>query len=101
MKMKFSWDPNKEKINRRDHKVSFFDACQVFADRCLLTMYDEDHSVDEERWISMGQISNGKNHGGCAYLQMHAEKGIRKNYFGADGKQKGKSRILEQEVLIL
>jgi uncharacterized DUF497 family protein len=58
--MKFSWDPNKEKINRRDHKVSFFDACQVFADQCLLTVYDQGHSADEERWISMGQISNGK-----------------------------------------
>ena len=32
----------------------------VFADKCLLTVYDEEHSADEERWISMGQISNGK-----------------------------------------
>jgi len=41
MKMKFSWDPDKEKINRRKHKVAFFDACHVFADKCLLTVYDE------------------------------------------------------------
>jgi len=39
--MKFSWDPDKEKINRRKHKVAFFDACHVFADKCLLTVYDE------------------------------------------------------------
>ena len=58
--MKFSWDPDKEKINRRKHKVAFFDACHVFADKCLLTVYDKEHSADEERWISMGQISNGK-----------------------------------------
>jgi uncharacterized DUF497 family protein len=74
--MKFSWDPNKEKINRRDHKVSFFDACQVFADQCLLTMYDEDHSAEEERWISMGQISNGK-----IMVVVHTYKCMQKKEF--------------------
>jgi len=32
---------------------------------------------------------------------MHKERGIRKNYFGADGKRKGKPGILGKEVLIL
>ena len=58
--MKFSWDPDKERINRRKHKVTFFDACHVFADQWVLTLFDNEHSIDEERWISMGQIPDGR-----------------------------------------
>jgi uncharacterized DUF497 family protein len=86
--MKFSWDSDKERINRRKHKVTFFDACHVFADQCVLPLFDDEHSLDEERWISMGQIPCG-----CAYLLMPEETGICKNYFGEEGKQKGKSGI--------
>lgn len=50
--MKFSWDSDKERINR--------DACHVFADQCVLTLFDDEHSLDEERWISMGQIPDGR-----------------------------------------
>jgi hypothetical protein len=57
--MKFSWDPDKERINRRKHKVTFFDACHVFADQYVLTLFDNEHSLDEERWISMGKIPDG------------------------------------------
>ena len=58
--MKFSWDRDKERINRRKHGVTFFDACHVFADKSILTAYDEEHSMSEERWVSMGQIPDGK-----------------------------------------
>lgn len=58
--MKFSWDTDKEKLNRRKHGVTFFEACHVFADRNILTAYDEEHSMSEDRWVSIGQISDGK-----------------------------------------
>ncbi len=74
--MKFSWDPDKEKINRRKHKVTFFDACHVFADKCQLTVYDEEHSMDEDRWISMGQIHNSK-----ILVVVHTYKFIKKREF--------------------
>ncbi|MEE8484365.1 MAG: BrnT family toxin [Nitrospinota bacterium] len=57
--MIFEWDPEKEKINRRKHKATFFDACYVFSDKYMLTLYDEDHSDDEDRWITMGQSLEG------------------------------------------
>jgi len=58
--VKFEWDPKKEKANRRKHKVTFLEACYVFADKYMLTLYDEEHSGDEDRWITIGQSLNDK-----------------------------------------
>jgi len=38
--MKFTWDAEKEKTNKRKHKVTFLEAIYVFADRFMLTMFD-------------------------------------------------------------
>lgn len=57
--MRFTWDPEKEKTNKRKHKVSFLEACYVFADKFMLTMFDDEHSEDEDRWITIGQSLNG------------------------------------------
>ena len=58
--MKFAWDEQKERSNRRKHKVNFSEACLVFADKYLLNIFDVEHSTEEERWITMGQTPNGK-----------------------------------------
>lgn len=53
--MKFEWDIEKEKLNRKKHKVTFREACYIFADKYMLTFYDKEHSEDEDRWITIGQ----------------------------------------------
>lgn len=53
--MKFEWDPEKEKANKRKHGFTFTEACYVFSDRYALTIFDPDHSKDEDRWITIGQ----------------------------------------------
>ena len=58
--MKFIWDPAKEKINIQKHKISFTESCYVFADQYSLNLFDEQHSEDEDRWITLGQTPNGK-----------------------------------------
>ena len=58
--VRFSWDINKERANKRKHRVSFTDACYVFADKSLLTIFDQDHSDAEDRWVSLGIIQNGR-----------------------------------------
>jgi len=58
--MKFEWDTEKEKTNRNKHKVSFIEACYVFADKYLLNLFDDEHSEDEDRWITIGQTPNNK-----------------------------------------
>lgn len=58
--MKFEWDIEKEKTNRKKHGVAFQEACYVFADKFMLTLYDERHSDDEDRWITIGQSLNNR-----------------------------------------
>ena len=58
MQYSFEWDPQKEKLNQSKHKISFERAAQVFLDPFALSLYDEAHSTDEERWITLGKDSN-------------------------------------------
>lgn len=58
--MKFEWDHSKEKANREKHKVAFTDAAYIFADKYILNSFDEEHSGDEDRWVSIGQTQNGE-----------------------------------------
>ena len=50
----FNWDINKAITNKKKHKVTFEDAINVFKDPNALTLYDEEHSYNEERWITLG-----------------------------------------------
>ena len=58
--MKFTWDPAKAAQNLIDHGVSFDAATTVFGDALAATIPDPDHSIGEERLITMGQSSTGK-----------------------------------------
>lgn len=55
----FEWDPNKAVENRRKHGIGFEQAATVFRDKLAVSIYDEDHSENEERWITLGQAENG------------------------------------------
>ncbi len=50
----FEWDLNKAKINFKKHKVKFETAITVFKDKKAISIYDEEHSQDEDRWITIG-----------------------------------------------
>lgn len=58
--MQFEWDPDKAKSNIRKHKVSFEEAVTVFYDPLSATFDDADHSVGEQRWITVGFSSQGR-----------------------------------------
>jgi len=58
--MRFTWDEKKDTVNMRKHKIDFSEACFIFADKYLLTLFDDKHSMEEDRWITMGQTPNGK-----------------------------------------
>ncbi len=59
MRYRFEWDPAKEKANIHKHKVSFRKAATVFRDPNQLSIYDQEHSEDEDRWITMGIDDGG------------------------------------------
>jgi len=50
----FEWDPKKAKNNIKKHKVSFERAASIFLDPRAITIFDEEHSQKEERWVTMG-----------------------------------------------
>ncbi|MBD2235016.1 BrnT family toxin [Phormidium tenue] len=51
MRYSFEWDPAKEAANLRKHGISFRQASSVFRDSQQLSVYDEEHSQQEDRWI--------------------------------------------------
>ncbi len=55
--MQFEWDRGKAKKNLTKHKVSFDEAVTVFYDPLSATFNDSDHSVDEQRLITVGYSS--------------------------------------------
>ncbi len=55
--MRYVWDENKEKINIEKHGIDFETASLVFEDENRIEYYDEAHSIDEERYITIGMAS--------------------------------------------
>jgi len=52
--IRFEWDENKSRENKRKHGVSFDEAQTVFLDKNAIRYYDPDHSEDEDRFIMLG-----------------------------------------------
>ena len=55
----FEWDTAKAIGNLRKHGVTFEQAATVFLDALALTVYDEAHGGDEERWFTLGHDATG------------------------------------------
>jgi uncharacterized DUF497 family protein len=58
--LSFEWDADKARINVQKHGVSFEEASTVFQDPLASTIYDPDHSEDEDRYLSLGQSSENR-----------------------------------------
>lgn len=54
--MQFEWDKNKNQLNKKKHGVSFEVASFVFQDPFLLSVPDNRHDYQDERWQSLGII---------------------------------------------
>ena len=64
------WDPAKAEENQLTHDVSFEESTTVFGDPLAGTIPDPDHSVGEERLMTMGQSSAGQ-----LLVVCHTEQG--------------------------
>lgn len=56
----FEWDAAKARGNVAKHGISFRLAASVLRDPLALTIFDKEHSDFEERWLTLGQASNGQ-----------------------------------------
>jgi len=42
------------------HNISFEESTSIFKDSNMINLYDTEHSVSEDRWISIGVSNLGK-----------------------------------------
>lgn len=56
----FEWDANKARTNASKHGVTFRQAMSVLRDPQAITLFDDEHSDDEERWVTLGLAANGQ-----------------------------------------
>ena len=68
--MEFEWDREKAKKNLKKHKVSFDDAMTVVYDPLSATFDDPDHSINEQRLITVGYSSRSR-----LLVVLHTERG--------------------------
>jgi uncharacterized DUF497 family protein len=54
--MIFEWDEEKNKANVKKHGIDFETAAHVFKDKNRIEYYDIEHSVFEDRYITIGEI---------------------------------------------
>lgn len=60
MNYNFEWDANKAKSNVFKHHISFEDSTSVFRDEHMISMFDEEHNENEDRWVTIGMDINTK-----------------------------------------
>jgi uncharacterized DUF497 family protein len=54
MRYYFDWDISKAKSNFLKHRISFERATTIFRDPNIISIPDDEHSEEEERWLTMG-----------------------------------------------
>lgn len=54
MSLRFEWDHGKALSNLKKHGVSFKEAATVFGDPRSKTIYDDRHSTEEDRYVTVG-----------------------------------------------
>ena len=55
--MLFEWSEQKNRQNRKKHRIDFQTAALVFADENRIEYYDIQHSENEDRYITIGAIN--------------------------------------------
>lgn len=60
MQYNFEWDPSKAQSNIEKHGITFEEAAEVFLDALHVSIFDDEHSRHEERWITIGKTSKGQ-----------------------------------------
>ena len=54
----FEWDEHKNILNQLKHKIACEEAMTVFYDMNARVIVDEEHSLDEERFLILGVSAN-------------------------------------------
>jgi uncharacterized protein len=90
--MEFEWDSKKAAINERRHGVSFVEASSIFGDPLAVTFEDPDHSVRENRFISIGLSDQER-----VLIVAHAERGDRIRIISARRVARSERKLYEEK----
>ena len=91
--MKFEWDPEKDRINRRKHGISFSEASTVFGDPLARTVDDPRHSIGEYRYLTTGYTSTRR-----LVIVAHTERGEHIRLITARDAKPKERRFYEQQT---
>ena len=58
--MQFEWNEQKAEANLKKHEVSFDEAKTVFDDLLFVIFADPDHSIEEKRFVIMGESNQNR-----------------------------------------
>jgi uncharacterized protein len=91
MATQFEWDPKKAKANLSKHDVSFEEASTIFDDPLFITFLDTDHSVNEERYITIGLSRRAR-----LLMVAHAERNNRVRIISARKATKNEEKYYQE-----
>ena len=89
--MEFEWDADKAARNRLKHNVSFGEAASALADPLSTTYPDEDHSLGEDRYVTIGE-----SHRRQLLVVCHTERGDRIRIISARPATRAERKIYEE-----
>ena len=91
MSLQFEWNAQKDTLNRAKHGVSFEEAATAFGDPASLTVADPDHSIEEDRFVLLGQSYRGR-----LLVVVHTERGEKLRIISARKATKRERRQYEE-----
>src|SRR4030067_488836 len=89
----FEWDPQKEKSNIKKHDIGFREACTIFRDPLGITIFDPDHSIDEDRFITIGTSNQNR-----IIIVAHTDRGNQTRIISARELTSAERRDYENEI---
>ena len=73
----YEWDENKDRLNKKNHGVSFTEILEIFDDPAFLEAYDHEHSGKEDRYYGIGCLN------GILYIIVFYTPRMRKRIISA------------------
>ena len=89
--MEFEWDPRKDAANRRKHGVGLREAATVFGDPFATTFPNTDHSISEQRFLTIGTAARGR-----LLVVAHTERGTTVRIISARSATRRERRFYEE-----
>ena len=93
MPLTFEWDPRKARTNFAKHGVTFEEATTIFGDPLALTIPDPEHSLTEERYITVGKAFSGK-----LLVVAHTDRGDNIRIISARGASRRERKFYEENI---